>query len=344
MKSEDWFAIGLTPKARLSFARILELAFDHGTLRELASKHGTKPKGFRIERATAAQLADAIATDFVDKKALREEVALALAQEGSSPVRSKAESQASADPKLRLELQRLELEAAKLREKSAKAEQSALRASTSRDDALAQRAEAERRALELELRCTELEEAIERLEHRLLEESEGAGCADESSETGARVRFLEAEVAARDERDEKQRIRIAELTSQVRALESENAELLDFLPRGERERRKQKLRSYTADRRSTVLVPSFDDEFFRNVEEFDATSKRKIYAAVAKLILHGPEYPGLQTKALKGMDGLSSIRAADDLRVYLRREGESVRIEACGNREQQEAFLKKRRG
>lgn len=339
MKAEDWLAIGLTPKARLSFARILEQAFERDVLRAFASKHGTKPKGFRIEKASAAQLADAIAEDFVQKTGLREDIASALAKLSEEDAAPRAEDK-NADAKTDALVEQLGLEVLQLRERLAKAEQSAQRAGRSREDALAARSEAEARVHELEQRVAAFERA-RRAEESAAQRAANAAQGEAAAE--ATLRALSAEVRELEEGDRKQRFRIAELTSRLRESENEASELLEFLPRGERERRKQLRRSYEAEERSASVLPRFDAEFFRNVDDLDISDRRKIYTAVAKLLLHGPEYPGLQLKALKGMDGLMSVRAADDLRIYLRREGDVVGFEACGHREDQAAFLKRRR-
>ena len=129
----------------------------------------------------------------------------------------------------------------------------------------------------------------------------------------------------------------------MRELENETQELVDLLPRGERERRKQHRRSYEETAPTVAIVPRFEDEFFRTVEDLVPADQRKIFVAVARLVLHGPDYPGLHKKVLKGMGGLASIRAADGLRVYFRREGDEVFLEASGQREQQDAYLKRRK-
>ena len=66
-------------------------------------------------------------------------------------------------------------------------------------------------------------------------------------------------------------------------------------------------------------------------------------AAVARLVLEGYDYPGLHSKALKGMGGLWSIRAGEPPRVYLTRDGDVVRFEGAATREEQPTYLRKKR-
>lgn len=340
MTPDDWIALGLTPKARFSFSSILVRVFDVAELRRLAKQHGTKPKGFRVEKATVDQLADAVAEDFVSNTALRDSVASELAARFSAGDTEPTAGDPATDPDLANELERKSLAAEQARERIAKLEQSAARATQSRDDAIAARRAAEADKIAVESRLAALLRDHERARAAL----DGMDAPGQDGDEGEADREEQDRLLEQlAERERQQRVRIAELSSRVRELENENRELLDLLPRGERERRRQHRKSYEDVVRPSAILPRFETEFFRSLSDLQPMEQRKVFAALARLVLYGPDYPGLHAKLLKGMNGLSSIRAADGLRVYVRRRGDDVTIEGCGRREQQDAYLRRRR-
>ncbi|MCA8969318.1 MAG: hypothetical protein KDC95_06020 [Planctomycetes bacterium] len=342
MSSEHWIALGLLPRGRFTFARLLATLLPEDALRDLARAHGVKPKGFRVEKANSDQLAEAIAEEFARSEPLR--IAVARQLESSiavaSPRTSADEPAKSRDELLR---QREEVESKRRADEVRKLERSTSRAMRSRDDAVRQLEEARRTILDLEARVAAKERDLDRLMGSIAPKSAGA---TENVGAAEMARALELEKALTEAEmvDRSNRHRIAELTSRIRELESENRELEDYLPRGERERRKQVRKSYEDALRRTTLLPRFEAEFFRSVEALQVAERRQVFTAIARLILFGSEYPSLQFKSLKGTGGISSIRASEGLRIYFVRTEDTVLILDCAQREQQDGWLKRRRG
>ncbi|MCB9880649.1 MAG: hypothetical protein H6832_13535 [Planctomycetes bacterium] len=342
MSSEQWIALGLLPRGRFTFARLLAALLHEAALRELARAHGVKPKGFRVEKANADQLAEAVAEEFARSEPLRTAVARELESTTtvSSPRTSGEELTKSRDELVR---QRDEVESKRRADEVRKLERSTSRAMRSRDDAVRQLEEARRTILELEARIAAKERDLDRLMASIASTNVGE---DEHAAAAEMARVLELEkaLAEAEATDHANRHRIAELMSRIRELESENRELEDFLPRGERERRKQVRKSYEDALRRTTLLPRFEAEFFRSVEALQVAERRQVFTALARLILFGSDYPSLQFKSLKGTGGISSIRASEGLRIYFVRTEDTVLILDCGQREQQDGWLKRRRG
>ena len=162
MSPDDWIALGLTPRARFTFSLILARAFSVSKLRSLAKSHGTKPKGFRVDKAGADQLANALGEDFIHNEALRKGVADALVERfADSP-----DTAAAPDPETAVrsaEIERLRVENERLRARVAKLEQSATRATRSRDEAIEERTALAAERVRLEARTTALERELEKL-------------------------------------------------------------------------------------------------------------------------------------------------------------------------------------
>ena len=346
MQAEDWIEVLLAGKGRLSISALLAKRIELAQLRELATAHGLKPKGFRVEKAKAKQLADLLAERFALHERLREAIGEALAAADASEADARAGDAAdeaadedkAAIATVERELEQLGHELATLRSAHARAEASADKARKSRDAAIEEREQAERAAEEATRRASAGEREL-RAARREIEELAGSGASADAA--ARRAELAEASAREASERDRTQRLKLAELTSRVRELESEVEELESWLPRGSNERRKRLARSLAQGERAAGVTPIFREEFFRTLDELEHDARRRIWIAIARLVLHGWEYPGLQAKALKGMGGLYSIRGADHLRVYLLHQGDEAVILAAGKREEQDTFLKR---
>ncbi|HMQ20916.1 MAG TPA: hypothetical protein PKE00_00395 [Planctomycetota bacterium] len=339
MKREDWIALGLTPRGRFSFATLLATLLPLEELRRAAKEGGVKPKGFRVEHATAQQLAEAIALAFVGDPKLQEVIATSLdvATTTAAPPPVAEQAKPTSGPASTSDA----LEIAQLRTEVQRLERSSRRAAKSRDETLSELHAARFKIHDLEAQVAAL---LRKDEQRAAAGSRASvdRLASKDADT-TKIFSLERALEETESVDRERRLRIAELTSRIRELQAENEELEGMLPRGERERRRQLRKSHEEVERRTTMLPRFSDEFLRSVALLQGNEQRQVFVAIARLILFGPEYPGLHFKVLKGVDGVSSIRAAEGLRIYLQRSADVVDLLDCGQREQQSSWLKRRR-
>ena len=135
--------------------------------------------------------------------------------------------------------------------------------------------------------------------------------------------------------------KIAILSYRERELEGMVHDLEALLPRGQKERWRLKKRSLEPLPAAQVLLPRFTEAFLRSLEHLNSADVRRVYIAIAQMILMGQDYPGLHAKNLKGMGGLLSVRAGMHLRLYFLREGDNVDFLHAGSREEQPTYFKK---
>jgi len=319
----------------VSLASLVRRLIPLPELRKLATAHGLKPKGFRVERAKAEQLASLLAEQFLTNERLQEELAqrLADATRVEIQVSEPATKSDVTDTALSYRLERAQRDAETQRASARKARKSL-------QESVEQRDEARRQIAELTRRIAELERVRDVDRRELLELR--ARCSElERDSVRSELDQL------RKERDEwcivdvNQRRTIAELSTRARELELLVAELESYLPRGQKERLRLKRRDQASEVTVAGWLPCYTDEFLRSLSELEAEALRRVHTAVAQLILHGPEYPGLHAKALKGTEDLWSIRAGVHHRVYFQRDGNRVILQHAGTREDQETYLKK---
>jgi len=345
MEAQSWVELILAGKGRIALDSLLAKLLSLGELREIALRHGLKPKGFRVQRATVGQISTLLSDSFGRVPELQPELGAILerafaAAEDRTADASGTDDLASVVAKQRDRFVILEREMADLRSKVERESASARKARESRSEAIAKRDAAEHAKHELEIRVCELERVrdVQRLE---LEQRRATGSEKETPEAAELAQLSRAfEETRRSEAEARKRI--AELMSRCRALEDANEELESFLPRGQRERRRQLSRQSEAA--PEQVLPRFTDEFFRSLGDLEVDQERTVFAAIARLVLQGFDYPGLHAKSLKGLGGLWSIRAGEHLRIYLVRDGDTATFEAAGTREEQSTYLKKRRG
>lgn len=337
MKAEEWIQAILAGKGKVPLSSLLAREVPLAALRGVALEHGLKPKGFRVERAGADQLGELLAEHFVRDTVVQQQLAELLASSGADSGADRPP--AAAPPGWQERAAALERELGEARARVKKERQSAAKARATTHDAIQKRAATEARATELRARLQDLARELEAKTAQLAalearRDQEGAAQRDRAfADLAARVAELEA-------RDEAARRKNAELMSRIRAVEEENDELESLLPRGQRERRKHGRRGIASET-TAILLPRFSADFLRDLAGLGAEQERRVFAAVARLVLQGLDYPGLHAKALKGMRGLISIRASESLRIYLEREGDEAKLKGVATREQQATYLKK---
>ncbi|MAE77315.1 MAG: hypothetical protein CMJ85_10655 [Planctomycetes bacterium] len=345
MNAEKWIEAILQGKGSVSLTWLLHSGVSVKRLRAIARDHGLKPKGFRVERARAKQLAGLLAEAFALNDLVRAELAQELvahygpgeASDTRANESTELASSASTDSARPAALEKA-LEQA--RAATERAKKSAAKARRSKQEALAARDLAEGQLAELT--CTQGQQAravadadrrAAQLEARVEELARDNSARDHAE--------LTARLAELVDREESGRRRIAELTSHSRRLADEVEELEGMLPRGQRERRRKQ--AVSSEPTPATFLPRFSDEFLRCLVDLENEHQRKVFAAIARLLLQGFDYPGLHAKQLKGLGGLWSIRAGEGLRVFLLRDGDTVTLEGACTREEQPTFLKKRR-
>ncbi|MEZ5987675.1 MAG: hypothetical protein R3F30_00825 [Planctomycetota bacterium] len=148
-------------------------------------------------------------------------------------------------------------------------------------------------------------------------------------------------IAELEQADQQRRLDLATARSRIRELEAEVEELEGLLPRGQKERRKQKRRSEEEARTQASLLPVLEPDFLAALGRLPETDQRRVFSALAQVVLHGLEVPGLATKILKGKGELMSVRAGIHLRIYFHRDGDRLRLLHVGTREEQDSFLKR---
>jgi len=346
VKSDKWMERILEGKGSLSLASLLRDFVRLSELRKLAKELGKKPKGFRVEKANAKQLSELLSKDLESDRPLLEAVCRLL-EEATEARAASSQDPAPVGNSAALEKEckalRVKLETAERAKKTA--EQSASKARRSLQQALRSRDQSKKKLTELRASKQALKRQLKAATGRVhdlekdLSNSSDDDLLREQSELRDRIKDLEAQ-------DGKQRLEIAELLTELRDSEDERGRLLEVLPRGERERLKKKLSADEKEKQelqSSSLMPCFRDEFRKTLDLLDREARRRVHVAIAHAVLYGPGLPGLHMKTLKGQSGLCSLRAGIGMRVYFQRRGEELVFEHVGPREDQDAFLKRRR-
>lgn len=337
MEPGEWIELALEGRGSLSLAALVRKLVPLSDLRKLATAHGLRPKGFRVERAGARQLGDLLAEQFLTNDRLRQELAERIS--AATRIEASTEETEPAKPSTQdVAALSYRLERA---ERAAKTERtSASKARRSLEESVELRNQVQREVENLTRQLNELERnraaegrEVERLRARCEELA--------SSDSEALLVQLREEGEEHRRSDDSQRRAIAELTSRARELELLVAELESYLPRGQKQRLKLKRKEQASEVPAAGWLPCYTDDFLNSLEELENEPLRRVHAAVAQLVLQGPEYPGLHAKALKGGGDLWSIRAGVHHRVYFQRDGNRVVLQHAGTREDQETYLKK---
>lgn len=299
--------------AGIPLATLLEVLAPVAGMRALAKELGVQPKGgFRVEKASAKVLAEALAeqkkAEHLDRviALLASRPAAAAANEGRAPKSASKPARAPEPKASPLSL---------LKEQELKAVRAELQSARAGLDRALERETEMRRDLDhltgmnRRLRA-DLGEA-----HRMLDSTSRVPDPT-NKEQHQRVRELEQELAGYVEADSGLRRLLAQARSDKRQLEAEVEELLQLLPKGRR--RKQKPPTEPPPPSGRVMLPRFDPAFYRGLEGRDRKSVELAVHAILLLCTEGFSYPGLQAKQLGGKGELWSIRAARGLRIYFR--------------------------
>lgn len=345
--------LGLGDRGKLSLASLLAQLVDVRDLRDEARRLGLKTKGYRVEKAPARVVAEALADPgqpeifeqavelFVDAMAAgaapEDEGATAAVELGDeSPQDAIARLERQNHELVRqLDTWRRELDQkdeqldkvqVQLRRARERADQAGDRLDTEQEASSRARAEIE----ELRRRLTAAERAVDLA---------GSGRDLEAAER--QIGELEREQQAILESEEGLRRLLALRVARIRELEAEVAELDELVPKSRRKRRQLAAEEKRAAVPERVRVPYLSPGFYRSLVGKERRSIERAVHAILLFCVEGPAYPGLETKQLEGQD-LWSFRAALKLRVYFRfREDGDVDVLALGDREDQNTLLRR---
>lgn len=299
-------------------------------LRRVAQQLGVTPKGgFRIEKAPAKVLAPLLAEQRVAKHV--EDVVALLVPKPPAPEAPDAKQQqadAEALKEARALLQLRDTEVQRLRGELERAREGQARSRAREAD------------LERQLSATQEELARER--RATLEARKLAGAPQaprEDKELQRRLRELESEREAILASDAETRRLAARDRSRMRELEDEVAELESLIPASRRRKKKPMLPEPEAERR--ILVPHFQQSFYKSLEGKERRSIERAVQAILLFCTEGHAYPGLEVKQLGGQDTWS-LRASLGLRVYFRQLGDGdIEVLELGDREDQNTTLRR---
>jgi hypothetical protein len=339
------------------FAALLAELVDVRDLREEARRLGLSPKGYRVDKAPAKVLAQALA-DPADPEAFGEAMALfvdAVTAGGAEddgadgPVGGEAGAQGDSvsddgedDPEA--VRARLERQNASLLEQLESWRRDLDRKDEQIDKAQALLARARERGDRLDERVHQEVELGSRLRaeaedlRRRLVRAERAAAADRDVTAAQRqIEELQREQQAILESEEGLRRLIAARNARVRELEATVAELEELVPKG----RRRKAPPPPATEPARVRVPHLTQGFYRSLEGKERRSVERAIHAILLFCTEGPAYPGLEAKQLEGQN-LWSFRAALKLRVYFRfRDDGDIEVLALGDREDQNTLLRR---
>ena len=331
MKAEELARLiaqqALASDGKIALSALIESMVPVTELRELATRFGLSPKGFRIDKAPAK----AIALVLIDPRntEVLEAACSALATKLSSatvpaPV---TEPVAAADLRPMLELREHEL--AELRVRLEAAHQALARRRAKEDEALQNQLHEQEAAIRMRVE-------LESLRRRVLTATSAPG---DDATTAQRLRELERLLQDADIVEAALRHRLAEQQSRLQSQDAEILDLLALLPKGRRRKAPPPEPEPTMGR---VLLPYFTPAFYRSLVDKDRRAIERTMLAVFTLCTEGPAYPGLEVKQLEGGVGLWSMRAALKLRVYFRwREDGDVEIDELADREDQHTTLRR---
>ena len=341
MKPETWKELILADKGVIPLSRLLAVLLSVEELRKLASSHGLKLKGgFRVQKAQSGKLAELLGETALSNDRLRDELANELAKAAPTSSRSSKDPDAS---QLELERTRAKLESLTL--KSEKAEQKLMRERGSAKKARKSLAAVLEKQQDSQKELDAVRAECRQLQRRLDRQSDELSALEAKGHVGRQEGLDRASLLRRqtllEAKDAKSRKKIAILSSRERELEGMVHDLEALLPRGQKERWRLKKRSLEPLPAAQVLLPRFTEAFLRSLEHLNSADVRRVYIAIAQMILMGQDYPGLHAKNLKGMGGLLSVRAGMHLRLYFLREGDNVDFLHAGSREEQPTYFKK---
>ena len=341
--AEDWVELILSCKDEIPLAVLLERMLGKKRLASLVRKHGLRLKGgFRPEKAPATELARCVARAFAGNETLRGEVASTLPAtpedgdpgEAVDPGKSPGE-----DLRVRLERTERSLEEAKRR--LARAEKRAAKARSELAPERRRVRETEREIEDLRAERNALQQELKKAAKRLAELERLAAEAGDR-DLHAELHEADRRIAELEEIQEEDRKALAELKSTVEALRQEVEELLPFAPEGRRERARKKERIEKEGEEARLkLLPVYEASFLESLMSLDAKVQRKVHQAIARAVLRGLSYPGLEAKLLRGNLKLWEFRAGISHRVFFVLDGENMIFKHVGTRESLDTFLKR---
>ncbi len=328
---DTWIREILKADGKLPLARLVERLVPVGELRDLARQHEVVLKGYRIERASAKQLAPKLADP--KRAELVEEVCeriLArigecerLGSEGPDCSAEVERKQRALDLRTK-ELQQARDEVARLRAGAARQRE--------REERLVHDLDAERE------RAALLRAEIETLQLRLDRKRSADGGARAAAAVEHRLHDLERELASAAVAEEGLRRLVAVRQQRVRELEEHVAELRALVPN---KKVKPQVRPAEPELAAQFRVPHLSPQFYKSLEGKERRSVERGVQAVLLFCTEGPAYPGLEVKQIEGQD-LWSLRASLKLRVYFRfRHDGDIEVLALADREDQHTMLRR---
>ncbi|MEZ5964649.1 MAG: hypothetical protein R3F56_12440 [Planctomycetota bacterium] len=303
-------------------------------LRAVVQERGVSPKGFRVEAAPAAALAQALVRD-LDPELLKVAISELVAATKPTPiVRSGPVRKPAAEPTAEAATKSADELAVEL--ERARAHLAAAVAAQQRNEA---------RGAELDRRVAQQEQTIASLRGELASSRTRQADAtpasrDDQRETERRLRAAESELEVLARAEEDYRRRLAEQQTAMRALEQRNEELEEMVPKNRRRRPPPPPPPPPAER---FRIPHLTADFYRSLAGRDQRTIEATFDAIWRFATSGYSYPGLEVKQLEGVD-LWSMRAGIKVRVYFRpRADGDVDILAAGDREEQDTLLRRLR-
>ena len=314
---------------RVALAALVEKLLPLPAQRGFAREHGLSPKGFRPDKAPAKVLAPLLAA--TENAELLGEVCAALAERMTAAPAEDAPPAPPArdlEPVLRLKEQELATARAELERARAAAQE--LRARNN---------ELTSRATQDSVHTLALQKALDALRARIeaLEAVRPNGSTDRDREV--EIQRLSRDLEELVEIEHEHRIKAAELAAELRERDDRIAELEELVPKG---RRKKSLKAPPPPP-ERFRVPHFTSTFLKSLANRDRRAVEHAYRAVFLYCSEGPEYPGLQVKALDPI-GVWSLRASLRLRVYFRpRADGDIDVLELIDRQEQDTMLRRYR-